>query len=119
MKGLSRRLNSEPLMSQQFKSKGTYRHPGWIGTDRMNRDILSPCLSRLELGVPIHLLCPDPPCLMVEEKISVLLFYRSLTDPDDSNEMKAELRPGVTHWIRVSHCGQSVGVKFEFVSGKV
>ena len=32
------------------------------------------CLSRLEPGVPIHLHCPDPPCLMVFSFGMILLW---------------------------------------------
>ena len=47
-----------------------YHQPGLIGTEEVNRqragrDTETKCLSQLEPGVPIHLLCPNPPRLPV------------------------------------------------------
>ena len=71
-----------------------YHQPGSIGTAEVNRqragrDTETKCLSQLEPGVPIHLLCPNPPRLLV--------YYYEL------------LSTGV-NWDRQGELGQAEGM---------
>jgi hypothetical protein len=71
-----------------------YHQPGLIGTEEVNRqragrDTKTKCLSQLEPGVPIHLLCPNPPRLLV--------YYYEL------------LSSGV-NWDRQGELGQAEGM---------
>ena len=51
------------------------------------RDILFLCLSRLEPRVPVHLLCPDPPRLTVDEEVA---RERRMRKEDEKGERKED-----------------------------
>ena len=75
-------VQSQNVFMKYYWRSNSYRATGWIGTGEVKRDTgLKPgetqtkCLSRLKLGVPIHLHCPDPPHLTGVQSQNVFIKY--------------------------------------------